>query len=207
MSKKNYEEKDNQYEDEEGEEEESDQDNTKISKTSNKPQKIFSESGTTDIRMPDKLTAIGAKKFSGDETVKSIDLNNVATVGARAFANSYIESIDISKLILIGSSAFRNCSKLEDISLNPEGAAVGPFAFADNDIETTVKVYDTTELALSVFDNCPNITIEWDSADDAYEFDNIKLLKCSEKKCPKLIKANKGYVKIETTEGNTYEVE
>ena len=49
MSKKNYEEKDNQYEDEEGEEEESEQDNTKISKTSTKPQKMFSDSGTSPI--------------------------------------------------------------------------------------------------------------------------------------------------------------
>ena len=107
MSKKNYEEKDNQYEDEEGEEEESEQDNTKISKTSTKPQKMFSDSGTSPI----SNTNTDAKKITNlkktQQTKKELfrTLKNPELVKNKTFKN-YLRCIRCGQLKLKNPISF-----------------------------------------------------------------------------------------------------
>lgn len=168
---------------------------------------VFNDCKELDpIQMPDSTTEIISAAFKS-QAINGIELNNVTKVNSSAFYKSDISYIDISKLTYIGGSAFRDCPNLQVVEFNPDGVKVGSYAFADNDMDGLVTVKDSTELGLSVFDNCPNLTIEWDKADEPYEFENVKLIICS-KDCKELISVNKGYIPIEIKEdGTRYEVE
>lgn len=158
------------------------------------------------VQMPASLTKIPSEAFRASST-NGIELNNVTSIGPNAFYRSRISYIDISKLTYIGSSAFRDCMNLQVVEFNPEGVKVGSYAFAENPIDGVITVTDSTELGFSVFDDCPNLTVDWNKADEPYEFENIRLLICS-KACTELIKTNKGYIPIEIREdGTRYEVE
>ena len=158
------------------------------------------------IQMPANTNRIISESFK-DTTVNGVELNNVTAVGPNAFNGSSISYIDISKLTQIGSGAFRHCTNLQVVELNKDEVKIGSYAFADNPIDGVITVPESAELSLSVFDNCPNLTINWDKADEPYEFEDIRLLICS-KDCKELIKANKGYIPIEISEdGTRYEVE
>lgn len=159
------------------------------------------------IKIPSGLTKVPAESFRG-LSVHAVDLDEATTIiGANAFRGSTITSIDLSKVTYIGASAFRGCEKLDFIELNTEGVSIGSYAFAASGIGGLVTITDSVDLGLSAFDNCSNLTVEWDKADEDYEFEDIKLLVCSEKQCPKLVAANKGYIPIETREGKKYEVQ
>ena len=158
------------------------------------------------IDIPSSITELGAKTFLNSD-VEEVVFNNVTKVGPSAFNGASIERLDLGNVAIISGGAFRRCNSLNDVSLDLGGIKVGPYAFADSAISGTITVDDSTDLSVSAFDNCPNLTVVWNRADEPYDFENIGLLKCSESSCPELIKNNKGYIKIETTEGNTYEVQ
>lgn len=168
---------------------------------------VFHGCDIASIRIPSEITDIVPRSFESENKLNDVDLNNVIRISASAFYSSSIKNIDLSKVTYIGANAFRDCHDIVAIEFNPEGVVLGPHAFADSNMSGVVSILPTTQLSFGVFDNCPELTIEWDHEDDDYEFENIKLLICSETKCPKLVAANKGYVKIETTEGNVYEVQ
>lgn len=167
---------------------------------------VFNGIDMASVRIPAGVSKISKASFQNSD-IPDIDLNNVTIIGANAFRGSSVENINLSKVIQIGSSSFRGCHSLKHIEFNPEGVAVGPYAFADNEFTDSVVIHPTTQLGLAVFDDCPNVTIKWNKEDEDYEFYNIKLLIFDETKCPKLLKANQGYVPIETTSGKKYEVE
>ena len=158
------------------------------------------------IRIPSSMPKIPNELFKGIP-LDSVDLNGITKIGAGAFRGSTIKNIDLTGVTNIGAGAFRSCNDLTSVEFNADGVKVGSHAFADSSMGGLITILDGVDLGIGVFDNCPNLTIEWDKADEEYEFDNIKLLICSEKSCPKLIAANKGYVPIETREGNKYEME
>lgn len=158
------------------------------------------------VKIPSSVDKIPSECFR-NSPITSVDLNGVAKIGAAAFRGSKIADIDLKGVTNIGAGAFRTCNNITAIEFNPEGVNVGSHAFADSDISGIVFIDNNVDLGLSVFDNCPNLTVQWGKEDEDYEFENIKLLICDEKACPKLMAANKGYVPIETTEGNKYEVQ
>ena len=180
-----------------------------------------------DVKLPDSVSVLGKNIFKGaefdsisipagvdklnkevfaDANIEDIDINNVTYVDAYAFKESSVKNIDLSKVKYIGSSAFRSCSGLTQINLNPEGVTLSPYAFADSNCKGEVTIYPTTKLNINVFENCENLTIKWEKDDEYYEFYNIACLICDEDKCPELMKANKGYTKIRTTQGKEYPV-
>jgi hypothetical protein len=84
---------------------------------------------------------------------------------------------------------------------------LGSYAFYNcKNLTGTVTLLNSMKLGISAFDNCPELTIYWSRDDDDYEFDNIKKLVCSNV-CKQLIAANKGYIEIETIEGDHYDAE
>jgi len=167
----------------------------------------FKDCGLTYVEMPSKLQRIVTKTFLNDTSIEEVKFNNVTEVGPSAFNGSSLEKLDLGSVAIVGGGAFRNCNSLKGVDLDLGGMKIGAYAFADSEIEGTITVDDGTDLSFSAFDNCPNLTIIWNRADESYEFENIKLLKCSEATCPNLIKVNKDYINIETTEGHTYEVQ
>ena len=164
------------------------------------------ELNESQIRIPSSLPKIPGEAFR-NSALTNVDLNGVTVIGHNAFRNSLITNIDLSQVTTISSGAFRSCNNLAAIEFNPEGVKVGMYAFADSDMSGIVFIDNNVDLGMSAFDNCPNLTVQWGKEDEDYEFENIKLLICDEAKCPKLIAANKGYVKIETSEGKIYEME
>lgn len=169
---------------------------------------IFEGVGMPSIRIPSEVTTLDPMSFINDKKLNAIDLNNVDVVSAKAFKNSGVKEVDLSKVVYIGADAFRGCDQLASIKLNSEGGQIGPYAFAGcSSIRGPITISEGLSLGLSAFDDCLELAVDWKAPDQDYEFENIKLLKCSEKQCPELVKANKGYIKIETTEGNTYEVQ
>lgn len=188
----------------------------------------FDSCDSLDTKLPDSVTYLGPKIFFGADIseitipggvstlvnssfeaspVKRVNISEVTRIGKDCFRDSKIEEINLDKVSYIGVSAFRGCNGLKSIKLNSDGVKVGFHAFAESAISGTVTIHPTTELALGAFNSCTELTIKWEAADDDYEIDDIKLLICSERDCPKLVAANKGYIRIETTEGDVYEVQ
>lgn len=66
-------------------------------------------SGAGDIVLPDSLLVIGANAFSGIDTLSTIDLKNVTTLGARAFADTSLQSITGEHLRTLEGNVFENC--------------------------------------------------------------------------------------------------
>lgn len=161
----------------------------------------------TSIQIPSGITEINAQLFQNNSTLEYIDFNNVISIGSHAFRNTAMEDVDISKVTFVGAGAFRS-SKLKHLDFVADGAVIGLHAFEGcPELAGSVTILPNMDIGMGAFDNCPKLTVEWDAEDQDYEFENIKLLVCDEKKHPKLFKANKGYVAIETTEGKTYPVD
>ena len=167
---------------------------------------IFNGTNIADIVIPAGVSSLVSSGFASS-SIKSVNLNEVNNIAMKCFKDSSVEKINLDKVSYIGPSAFRDCINLKSIELNPSGVKVGSHAFANSGLNGTVTIYPTTELSLSVFDDCKDLTIKWEAEDQPYELDGIKLLICSKGKCPDLINANRGYIKIETTEGDVYEVQ
>lgn len=84
----------------------------------------------TDIVIPAGITTIAAGVFAGSN-VRSVDLNEVQTVGNSAFekCGDLIE-VTGENVVTIGDSAFASCSHLETASFGVNLATIGSKAFA-----------------------------------------------------------------------------
>lgn len=164
----------------------------------------FSSSTIRNFKMPGSMIKVPATMFARME-LNSINLNNVRTLGVQSFVNTKInELVGLDNVTKIMSEAFRG-SNIKEISLNPN-VNLRYASFADcNSLGGTVRITENMELASDVFTNCPNLEVVWARPDDVYEFDGIKKLTCSSL-CTQLIEANKGYVHIETVEGDIYPI-
>jgi len=168
---------------------------------------VFAGADLAEFTMPESLMEISPSSFAGCN-IKQFNINNVKTIKANAFKESGVNSIDLRNVNHIGSNAFRGCNKLTTFDFNPEGVSIGPYAFADSKAKPSkpITLYPSTTIDIGTFDNCPNMTIQWEKDDEPYPFFNIGLLICDEKKCPELVRENKGTVRIQTTQGNEYPV-
>lgn len=90
-----------------------------------------SEVGT--VLLPNTLTEIGARAFSGTTITKISIPDNVKKIGDDAFDNcTYLQTVYLSKkLEVVGSGAFANCAiKYHNLTLPDNVEAVGDFAFS-----------------------------------------------------------------------------
>lgn len=163
----------------------------------------FSGVGFTEVTIPASMTKLDST-FRGDTTIQTVHLQNVTAIGAKAFKESSIANIDLSGVSKIGSGAFSQCSNLVSVHLS-DGVHLMSSAFANNPNLAEINVPVGCELGFVVFNECPNLTVRWEAEDSPYEFDDIKLLVC-DASCTQLINANKGFVRIKTFQGDTYEV-
>ena len=86
----------------------------------------------TSITIPNSVTSIGDRAFSGCYNLESITIpNSVTSIGDRAFSGCYnLESITIPNGVTsIGSSAFFECYGLESVTIGNSVTSIGDYAF------------------------------------------------------------------------------
>ena len=69
------------------------------------------------VRIPDGITTISSNAFKGNNSITSVDLNEVTAIGSGAFQDSSLSSVsNMDGVIEVGDSAFAN-TKLKTITL------------------------------------------------------------------------------------------
>lgn len=81
--------------------------------------------------MPEKLTKIGGKAFSGCTSLTEISLpNSLESIGASAFRNTGLVNIELPRLIyLINEATFYNCKSLKEVKLPSGLMLINEYAF------------------------------------------------------------------------------
>ena len=108
-----------------------------------------------DLKIPDEVREIAAKVFFALDYIRSIDLNNVVTVGADAFAQcSELVSVTALHLQTIGNGAFSLCTALSVIDL-PAVVTIGDEAFSGCYLLTSVTLgKNVTSIGSTAFAYC-----------------------------------------------------
>ena len=173
----------------------------------------FANTMISNFRFPDSMNELTSKNIFGNLSyMRTIDLNNITKLGVECLALDDISNaegtitiIGMENLKRIKSYAFRNCN-INKITL-ADDVYIGNGVFKGcSYAKGSITLTESMKIGLEAFDDCPELEIVWARPDENYEFDNIKKLICSNA-CTQLIEANKGYIPIETIEGETYDAE
>ena len=169
-------------------------------------QKCFMGTSISTFVFPPAIQVVPPKMFDTWTELEYVDLYNATIIRSQAFFNAEVGVVNnLDKVTKFYAESFKN-STLSDLTLSPD-ALIGSYAFQDCKYLTgTITLTDSMKLGIGCFDGCTELTINWARADEDYEFDEIKKLICSNT-CKQLIEANKGYIEIETIEGDHYDAE
>ena len=125
---------------------------------------------STDIVIPDGVTAIAAQAFSGCTTIRTVDLNDVEEIGDMAFYQCQsIESIDLKKVTKLGTGVFSYCLGLDELifprveSLSGEAAVLDAPVYVHPDFPITIQIYIPKELEnfnLRLLDGAKGVIVE-----------------------------------------------
>ncbi len=117
----------------------------------------FKDSSICSIALPQSLTDIGSKAFSGCTSLQSIDLCSVSFIGDEAFKNcTSLESADAGdSLTYIGDSAFEGCKSLsvfDDTDSMASLTTIGEKAFYGCSALAKINIPETvTDIGDSAF--------------------------------------------------------
>ncbi|MCH5155793.1 MAG: leucine-rich repeat protein [Clostridiales bacterium] len=139
----------------------------------NRPEDV--EEGTLlDLVIPEDVTEIADDVFLGLSGIKSVDLNNVETVGEYAFYGCEdLEIVKFTKVKTLGAMAFAACTKLnnsgeeDDVLSLPEIVTVGESAFSGCEslrlVQLGTKLKSIEDFAFyqcNVYENDPPLFVE-----------------------------------------------
>ena len=116
-----------------------------------------------DNDIPLTVTSIGNSAFEGTK-LSNIDLNNVTSVGNRAFINCLnLSSLDeVSALGSIGENAFENSVLSCDLSFGSSLSSIGQYAFSNTGVTSVTIVAHSESLTVSIgayaFNKCVSLT-------------------------------------------------
>lgn len=166
----------------------------------------FKNTAIHNFRFPDAMRLVPPKFFEDNTELRTVDLNNIEVIRSQAFLNAAIGPVNgFSTVKKFYAESFKG-SNLTEVDFNPE-VLIGSYAFEGCQyLSGSIELLSSMKIGIGSFDNCPQLTIYWQRDDSDYEFDNIKKLVCSSM-CKQLIAANKGYIEIETIEGDHYDAE
>ena len=98
-----------------------------------------------EIKLGEAISEIPAYAFAGCESLKTVNLNGVETIGKYAFMECGLESVDVSGAALVDDYAFVSNRLLESVKLNGEGSDIGEGAFAYCDPLKSVENLNVSE--------------------------------------------------------------
>ncbi len=116
---------------------------------------------TTDIEIPDGVTAIKSYSFAGVKWLNSINIpEGVTSIDACAFYNCYnLVSVNISESVKsIGNSAFYSCSKLKYANMSEGVETIGAYAFFQcASLENIAIPSSVTSIGSLAFSGCSSL--------------------------------------------------
>ena len=115
-----------------------------------------------DLVIPNGVTSIGARAFSGCSGLTSVTIpNSVTSIGDYAFRDcSGLTSVTIgNKVASIGEYAFYGCRGLTSVAIPNSVTSIGDYAFRDCSGLTSVTIGDKVEsIDGSAFKGCSRLT-------------------------------------------------
>ena len=108
-----------------------------------------------DLTIPEEVTEIAAGVFFALDYIRSVNLNNVITIGENAFAQcAALVSVTAPRLRTVGDGAFALCTALHDISL-PAVVTLGEETFSGCYLLTRVTLGEgIAEIGAAAFAYC-----------------------------------------------------
>ena len=107
----------------------------------------------TTVILGENLKNIPYMAFSSCDNLKSINLENVETIGYAAFSETDLVRVDLSRVQSVGDYAFTYCELLETVVLNPISSGVGEGAFsycrALRNVHNLNKIYHIDDYAFA----------------------------------------------------------
>ena len=115
-----------------------------------------------DLVIPDDVTKIGKRAFSGCSSLSSVTIpNSVTSIGNSAFDGcSSLTSVTIGNSVKsIGNSAFNGCSSLSSVSIGNSVTEIDNYAFDGCSSLTSIEIPNSvTSIGNSAFWNCSSLT-------------------------------------------------
>ena len=115
-----------------------------------------------NVLIPDGVTSIGDKAFSGCRNLKTVTIpDSVTSIGDYAFSGcSSLTSITIPDSVTsIGGWALYGCSSLTSITIPDSVTSIGGWAFKGCSSLTSITIPDSvTSIGDSAFDDCSSLT-------------------------------------------------
>lgn len=146
-----------------------------ITKVGNKNFNTFNAAGTDfytsleEVVLPSTVTEIGTQAFSGDKTLKKINLENVSKVGRAAFSSTSLDSVTFNTdEVTLGGNAFAGSSltsfKAKKVNFTGDSMFYNCKLLKDFEVESSLE-----EIPDYTFDGCDALT--------SFDFKDVKKLK------------------------------
>jgi len=106
------------------------------------PEGVFANSQIEEISIPNTVTKISKKAFSGASLLKSVNFSNdLALIDVDAFRETSLEEVSFPNTVTkINTGAFYKCSSLKNVTLPNNLVEMGAYAFGDCDNITSIKI-------------------------------------------------------------------
>jgi len=101
----------------------------------------FNNGSLTSFICGDTVTNIGLDAFNGATNLTSCQINNVLSIGIRAFRNTGLVTLSAPNLINLEQNAFSNSYRLNNFNVSKSVAVIRPYAFSATSMKITFDSY------------------------------------------------------------------